>query len=115
MICETCEHLQTADGDPEKPPFFCEKNKRNIKDPKVEQKWCNQNDRKKEHTKALYMIQTTEREIQFINRLTVKQLSGYIEATCLRDDSKTDFDIPIVLTHARERLKKLVKVPVKSV
>lgn len=113
MICDICEHLQTGDGDLEKPSFFCKKYEKKIVYPNIEQKFCGKTDSERERANYLYKIQTDTREMQFIDRLTAKQLKGYIAGTARRDKSKTTFNIKIILTYAQERLEKLQNLNVQ--
>ena len=115
MVCETCEQLQTADGDEKLPPFFCKQAGRIVRTPRSIQRWCPKENNRKERDRLQYFVQTTEKEMRFVDSLTQLQLRGYIKGTKARTPAKTDFDIPIIITYAQERLKKIQNVAKKTV
>ena len=107
MTCETCEELQTADGDPDLHQFSCKISSRQIFNPYIRQKWCpkTKNRRSPKTRKQDDTIQTDYKEMEFIDTLSQKQLCGYIDGVVLRDQSKTDFNIGQITAYAKSKLK----------
>lgn len=109
MICETCESLKTADGNPNLFPFYCVLQLRQVKNPHVEQAWCPlKNDVKRRAAKTKkqdHEIQTDYEEMRFIDSLPPEKIPGYIQGTQARHQKKTDFHIPTILAYAKGKLK----------
>lgn len=109
MICETCEELQTADGNPNLYPFACREAQRQIKNPYIKQKWCPKDLKRRKRIRARLQdqtLQTDYREREFINGLPLSKLEGYIKGLNQRDPTQTDFDIDAVRAYAEGKLQK---------
>jgi len=92
MTCETCEELQTADGNPNLHQFSCKETGRCIFNPYIRQKWCPKMKKRRspKTRKQDDTTQTKHKEMEFIDTLSQKQLEGYVNGVVLRNQSKTE-------------------------
>jgi len=106
MICETCEELQTADGNPNLHPFSCKEIGRRVFDPHIQQKWCPKVRKRNAKTpKQDFTIQTDFEEMKFVDSLSQDNLKKYVETVILRDPELTDFNIPMLQAYAKGKIK----------
>ena len=106
MICEFCDQLQTADGNPNLHPFSCKEVDRQIFNPHIQQKWCPKVRKRNAKTpKQDFTIQTDFEEMKFVDSLSQENLKRYVQTVLLRDPNKTDFNILMLHAYAKGKIK----------